>query len=564
MDIYLTSLLIQLLILLIIILFALLSLKKPRLAALIFPVILPFYLVKLFIRPASLFSSDFLNSLFTPEYRQAPVIRPNFGTPGEFVIPTNLLEVLIIIFLVVNAPLILHGVKSLWNKNSSSKPTEPCHPEPVSGSSSYLICRFRNKFGMTISRWLLVSIIFLLLSTLASAFLGINARVALGVAKSWFFLPVLLFFALLPFLRSAKFRLRLLTSLALGGVLIALINLPFAFGGAYTYDGRLAGIFLSPNHLAMALVPGILALVIIALNHESRIMNHEGFLAFLSSSGKLRFIGALTRGSRRRPRESVGKIFVVLSLAIELITLYLTYSYGTWIALFAAMSFLIYKKYTSPVSPPQMRRGKEGEVDAEGTNVTKKSLPYYLPVRQAGLITVLLLLLLFATQYNNPKLQHIINSDYYSSLHSRIMIWNSALAISRDHWLFGIGGGNFQQAYLDYAQKFPEPYIEWAAPMPHNIFLAFLVQLGIVGLVSFCALLVLTFGRIWNLESGILNLDSKFKFQDSMYLWSLAYLIYLIIHGLIDTPYWKNDLAILFWLALAAIWSVKTSSKYNV
>ena len=48
---------------------------------------------------------------------------------------------------------------------------------------------------------------------------------------------------------------------------------------------------------------------------------------------------------------------------------------------------------------------------------------------------------------------------------------------------------------------------------------------------------------------------------DPLTLWAFAYLIYTIIHGLIDTPYFKNDLAIVFWLALAAIWASQPKQK---
>ena len=193
------------------------------------------------------------------------------------------------------------------------------------------------------------------------------------------------------------------------------------------------------------------------------------------------------------------------------------------------------------------------------------------------------------------------------------MIWQSAWKICKDHWWSGVGVGNFQEAYLNYQKYFPEPYIEWAVPMPHNIFLAFQTQLGIIGLIAFILIVILSFTRIfvipvqgglparlaeadgrtppkplatereaqagrqgiqeknslkigiwkfignWDLRFG--NLKNKLSKLDSLSLWAFAYLVYIILHGLIDTPYMKNDLAILFWLALAVIWGVKLTKE---
>jgi len=63
----------------------------------------------------------------------------------------------------------------------------------------------------------------------------------------------------------------------------------------------------------------------------------------------------------------------------------------------------------------------------------------------------------------------------------------------------------------------------------------------------------------WDLRFG--NLKNKLSKLDSLSLWAFAYLVYIILHGLIDTPYMKNDLAILFWLALAVIWGVKLTKE---
>ena len=460
MDIYPDSLPAQMAVILFILLFAYLSRQNPRRAALLFPIILPLYLIKIQLK--------------------FPV--PSSQFPAINTIPTNLLEILMIIFLIVNFKLVWQGIHQL---------------------------------AFQVSRYFIFAAGCLLLAVILSTVYAINLPTALGAAKSWFVLPMLLFFALLPTLQSPRYRQKFLYFLALSGAVITLMTLPFIWQNLYGYDGRLTGIFLSPNHLAMALVPGILALVIP-----------------LSSSGSsiLSF-----------PRRRESRIVLRLLLFLELVILYLTYSYGAWIGLFVAILFLPHQKSTSPLSHPYQGGGLRGGI-AEG----KKLIAY-------GLGLTAILVTVFLSQLSNPKLQHIIKGDYYSSLHSRLMIWQSALVISKDYWLTGIGAGNFQQAYLDYQKYFPEPYIEWAVPQPHNILLAFLTELGITGLIGFILILITTLKKL--MAYGL------WLMADPLTLWAFAYLIYTIIHGLIDTPYFKNDLAIVFWLALAAIWASQPKQK---
>jgi len=538
MDVYFASFIPQLLALAFIVFFLMLSYRKPLLAALTIPVIFPLYLVKLYFRPGltiGCFSDSykecdsFFSDVFVPSSPGGLAIRPDFGPQTHFVIPTNLLEILLLVFLVINFASIIHGIKQVWQEK--------------------------------IGKYLIFFILALLFSVLISTIYSINLRVSLGAAKSWFFLPVILFFALLPWMRSPEFRQKFLYSMALSGVFITLTSLPFLLTGSFTYDGRLAGIFLSPNHLAMALVPGLLAIIILVTSHyhgnpKSQTQTRSNKIPDSKLQFGFRvwdFICHLDFRFENFRKVSHGKLpyaLLLMILVIESIILYLTYSYGTWIGITTAVLFLLIW-----------------------------DLRFYCKVGFGTwkLLILLFLVIIAISQIDNPKLLNIIQGNYYSSLHSRLMIWQSALAISRDHWFTGVGADNFQQAYLEYQSQFPEPYIEWSAPQPHNVFLAFLTQLGIIGLISFISIISLTFleenkrgsfsqndkkrnGGL-KIVNCKLNENCKLKIEnlDSLSLWVFSYLIYIIIHGLVDTPYMKNDLAILFWLALAAIWAAKST-----
>lgn len=125
-----------------------------------------------------------------------------------------------------------------------------------------------------------------------------------------------------------------------------------------------------------------------------------------------------------------------------------------------------------------------------------------------------------------------------SSLMSRVIIWKSAVKILSDNLVLGIGPGMFQENYLSY-QRYFTPYLEWAVPHPHNIFLAFWLQSGLVGIVGFLWLVTSFFKNVWkNKENNIALLCG-------------ALMIYFLAHGLIDATYWRNDLAVMFWMAIS-------------
>jgi len=145
---------------------------------------------------------------------------------------------------------------------------------------------------------------------------------------------------------------------------------------------------------------------------------------------------------------------------------------------------------------------------------------------------------------NSAKFSDLVNFSERSSLSSRMMIWRSSLKIASDHWLWGIGPGNFQNKYLQYQQYFP-PYLEWAVPQPHNLFLAFYLQTGLIGFLGFILLLI-----FWIFQKIKILVFSKDYSNTHLTKILLALITYTLFHGLFDTPYWKNDLALIFWIII--------------
>lgn len=162
-----------------------------------------------------------------------------------------------------------------------------------------------------------------------------------------------------------------------------------------------------------------------------------------------------------------------------------------------------------------------------------------------GIVTFLVLLsLIFSFSFL------VLGKDFSerSSFSSRMIIWRSAIDIAQDNVVFGIGPGMFQEKYLEYQPRF-EPYLEWAVPQPHNIFLAFWLQSGLLGLIGFVWLLAILF------KDGFKKRDNEIVFL------GLILIIYFVAHGLFDNTYWKNDLAVMFWLAIVLFSDTKETNK---
>jgi O-antigen ligase len=131
------------------------------------------------------------------------------------------------------------------------------------------------------------------------------------------------------------------------------------------------------------------------------------------------------------------------------------------------------------------------------------------------------------------------------------MIWEASFKILEDNWFWGVGLGNFQEKYLEY-QKYYPPYLEWAVPHPHNLFLAAWLFGGIISFLSFLLIIAL-----W-LRDSVLCEPAKIFWP----AWGA--LLYFIIHGFFDTTFLKNDSALLFWLFLALSLAKKNSRQGEI
>lgn len=93
---------------------------------------------------------------------------------------------------------------------------------------------------------------------------------------------------------------------------------------------------------------------------------------------------------------------------------------------------------------------------------------------------------------------------------SRFKIWETTKLMIKDNSLFGIGYENFQYQYPIYVNKDPNSLLvseNYIALHPHNIFLKFQVELGILGSVFLVLFLIFT---IYSLMKLIRKCDNKY------------------------------------------------------
>jgi O-antigen ligase len=145
------------------------------------------------------------------------------------------------------------------------------------------------------------------------------------------------------------------------------------------------------------------------------------------------------------------------------------------------------------------------------------------------------------------RIAHQLNpTDPNNSLDQRVRLWKSTLALLHDHPVFGTGLSSFGQAINPYRgiSGYTDELI-----YPHNIVLNFWVETGLLGLAAFAWLFIAATRMAWTGWRAAQPQWNPFQ------LGLLLALAGILVHGLVDVPYFKNDLALEFWVLLALSWS---------
>jgi O-antigen ligase len=149
-----------------------------------------------------------------------------------------------------------------------------------------------------------------------------------------------------------------------------------------------------------------------------------------------------------------------------------------------------------------------------------------------------------------PPIQHRIlietQNVYGNTVFSRLDLWSAAWRLIEERPLFGAGLSGFQTrsapffSHANTAANFIDP---------HNIVLNFWVETGFLGVVAIAWIFVVGFRISWR---GWRHGAPDWRpFHLGVFLALLA----VVAHGMVDVPYFKNDLSLEFWTLLAISWA---------
>lgn len=165
--------------------------------------------------------------------------------------------------------------------------------------------------------------------------------------------------------------------------------------------------------------------------------------------------------------------------------------------------------------------------------------------RYAKPVLAMLFVLLIGGSYLVYKPDWSDHARKATSSNVRYYIWTTSLEIIGKNPVWGVGLSNYQPYFSTLTQdrvNFPE-FISPVALTAHNLYLQMYAVGGIILFVSFMIFVLLT--QFWRLND----------------LGASAALVAILVYSLVDTPFFRNDLAIVFWLILAILYALRQTNK---
>ncbi|MBU0722177.1 O-antigen ligase family protein [Patescibacteria group bacterium] len=375
-------------------------------------------------------------------------------------------------------------------------------------------------------------IILLLLVSFAAAGVAGFSPSALGIWKAYFFEPILFFIVVFNIIQKEQGKNKILLALAMSAFLVSLLAIYQKFTGALIDNPlwateatrRVVSFFGYPNAVGLYLGPIILILVGLLTELFKNIKKDQTF------------------------NFQILKInFIVVSIVCSLLAIYFAKSKGAMIGVVVGLfvfGLIIWKK-----------------------------------VRWAT-ITVALIILAGIVIYQ-PARNLVVENITLNNLSGQIRIigWQESWEMLKDsRLLIGAGLANYQTAVRQYHQPgffynrdddpnfhrqtvFNANYRQthWQ-PLeiylyPHNIVLNFWSELGLAGVLLF----------IWIIGKYFVLGITNYKLQTTNYKYLniglICAMVAIVTHGIVDVPYFKNDLAVMFWLLVAMMSLINFETK---
>lgn len=337
-------------------------------------------------------------------------------------------------------------------------------------------------------------IILFLFAAAISVVVSPDKRAALGIFKAYFVEPILVFLIIKDVVRSKRDWWLVFYALVLSGLWIALLTI---------FQGLTGQLPFAPHEAAQGRAHAV-------YNTANAVGLYLGPIA------------AIVLGVSVLPSLTLN----ILYFALMGFALIFTKSLGALIALLVVI--LCLATLAAVLHRPVLaeRSGRVGK-------------PLFLTMiilSLAGLGWFFFNISSFTPQVSNS---HVRKSN--DTLQFRLCLWEGTRNLLLERPIFGAGLSGFKELY---SQKYFTCDVE-PLEYPHNWILNFWTETGILGLAGFVFLLSVYFRLI---KAHLINERERW-----LSLGFLAAMVYWLIHGLVDVPYFKNDLSLELWVVVGLV-----------
>ncbi len=205
------------------------------------------------------------------------------------------------------------------------------------------------------------------------------------------------------------------------------------------------------------------------------------------------------------------KVLLGLALLLMILTLVFSFSRGAWLGVLGAL------------------------------------ISYALWEKRARLKVAIVLLVAGALLLGFPFLRGrliSIGNPFHPLTEERIYIWKASWDMIKAHPLLGVGMSNFSLAYEEYmfeGAKISQP------SSAHNIFLNIWAEGGLLALLSFVGIVIITFVKGFRLIKSLTGLSRAVAVA------SFSALLGILIHNQVDTTLYSMHVGHIFWLLVGMI-----------
>ncbi|MFH1822105.1 MAG: O-antigen ligase family protein [Patescibacteria group bacterium] len=396
-------------------------------------------------------------------------------------------------------------------------------------------------------------ILLLIISFIAVAIAGFSDS-AFGIWKAYFFEPMLIFILVINLFgkeietKNPETKLNfgypklsfVLWPLAISAFVVSVFAIYQKFTGVWILNDfwaneetrRVTSFFGYPNAVGLYLAPLVLVIV--------------GWLFYRPHPGPPLIKG---RELFNKERELYINLFIFITIVISIVSIYFAKSKGALIGV--AVGLFVF-----------------------GIMANKKL---------RWILIILALISVMGVSLYQPAREYIKGKIIYNkSLQIRLAGWQDTWAMLKDgRLIFGTGLANFQSAvnpyhtegffYNDGTDPEFHRHVVWNdeykkqvwQPLeiylyPHNIFLNFWTELGLVGMLLFIWIiskyiyngtcLIKKYNANLQINANTANYEYANKY---LTIGLICAMVVIVVHGMVDVPYFKNDLAVMFWVLIA-------------